>query len=84
MYEIIFHKPAKKQLKKLPQEIQIRILKTLERIRVRPHYFIKRLTGSPYYRLRVGDYRIILDIQNKKLIIFVLELGQRKNIYKSQ
>lgn len=84
MYEIIFHKPAKKQLTKLPKEIQIRILKTLERIRVRPHYFIKRIASSPYYRLRVGDYRVIIDIQNKKLIIFVVELGLRKNIYKSQ
>ncbi len=84
MYEIIFHKSAKRQLKKLPQEIQIRILKTLERIRARPHHFVKSLAGLKYYSLRIGDYRIILDIQNRKLIIFVLELGPRKNIYKSQ
>lgn len=83
MYEIIFHKPAKKQLYKLPKETQIRILKTLERIRIRPHHFIKSLAGLKYHALRIGDYRIILDIQNKKLIIFVVELGPRKNIYKN-
>ena len=83
MYEIIYHKLAKKQLKKLTKEIQIRILKTIERIRVRPHHFIKSLSGSKYHSLRSGDYRIILDIQNKKLIIFVVELGLRKKIYKN-
>jgi len=61
MYEIIFYKPAKKQLEKLPWEIQDRIMKTLERTRIRPHHFMRSLSGSPYYRLRVGDYRIILD-----------------------
>ena len=84
MYEIIFHKLANKQLKKLSRETQIRILKILERIRVRPHHFAKSLAGLKYYSLRIGDYRVILDIQNKRLIIFIIELGPRKNIYKSQ
>jgi len=82
MYEIEYHKSALKQLNKLPQDTKIRILKTLERIRIRPHSFIKSLSGSPYFRLRVGDYRLILDVKNNKLIIIVLELGHRKNIYK--
>lgn len=82
MYEIIFDKIAKKQFSKLDIQLQTRIIKTLERIRIRPHHFVKSLSGSPYFRLRVGDYRVILDIQNNKLIIIVLELGHRKNIYK--
>ncbi|MEK6935557.1 MAG: type II toxin-antitoxin system RelE/ParE family toxin [Nanoarchaeota archaeon] len=82
MYEIIVSDNAKEQLKKLSQEIKNRIGNVLERIRIRPFYFVKRLVGSPYYRLRVGDYRVILDIQNERLIIFVIEVGHRKNIYK--
>lgn len=81
MYEIIFHKNSQKQIEKLPREIQIRILSALERIKISPHSHVKRLVNTPYFRLRVGDYRIILDIQNKKLVIFVIELGHRKNIY---
>ena len=81
MYSIIFNPFAEKQLKKLDNNLQIRILDVLNRIRIRPHHFIKRLVGSPYFRLRVGDYRIILDIQNDKLVIVVVELGHRKNIY---
>ncbi len=81
MYSIIFNPFAEKQLKKLDNNLQRRILDVLNRIRIRPHHFIKRLVGSPYFRLRVGDYRIILDIQNDKLVIVVVELGHRKNIY---
>ena len=83
MYEVILDKIAKKQLSKLSEDTRIRIIKALERIKIRPHSFLKSLSGSPYFRLRVGDYRIILDVQNKKLIILVLELGHRKNIYKT-
>jgi len=81
MYETILHNTAKRQLKKLPKDIQIRIIKTLERIKIRPYHFVKRKAGTPYYILRVGDYRLILDIQNQKLVILVLELGPRKKIY---
>ena len=81
MYSIIFNPFAEKQLKKLDNNLQIRILDVLNRIRIRPHHFVKRLVGSPYFRLRVGDYRVILDIQNDKLVIVVVELGHRKNIY---
>ena len=44
--------------------------------------FIKRKQGTPHFILRVGNYRVILDIVNDKLIIFVIEVGLRKNIYK--
>lgn len=81
MYEIILSDNAKKELSKLSQEIKNRIGSVLERIRIRPHYFVKRLVGSKYFRLRVGDYRIIIDIQQDKLIILVIEIGHRKNIY---
>jgi mRNA interferase RelE/StbE len=81
MYEIIVSDKAKEQLKKLSPELKNRVGCVLERIRIRPFYFVKKLVGSPYYRLRVGDYRIILDIKQDKLIIFVIELGHRKNIY---
>ena len=81
MYEIEFSKTAEKQLYKLGNEIQSRIISTLERIRIRPYSHVMRLVGSQYFRLRAGDYRIILDIKDDKLIIFVIELGHRKNIY---
>ncbi len=81
MYEIIVSDIAKKQLSKMGQGIKDRIGIVLERIRIRPFHFVKKLVGSPYYRLRVGNYRVILDIKEEKLIIFVIELGHRRNVY---
>jgi len=82
-YEIIFTDTSRKQLKKLEKEIQERIIKALERIRIRPEVHVKKLVGDPGYRLRVGEYRIILDIFKDKLIILVIKIGHRKNIYKN-
>jgi len=82
MYSIEFSIKAKDQFLKLPSKIKKRVLSVLERIRIRPYSFVKKLIGSPYFRLRVGDYRVILNIEKNKLIIYVIELGHRKNIYK--
>ena len=81
MYEIIISPTALKQLEKLENSIKIRILNTLERIKIRPEAYIKRLVGVNAFSLRVGDYRVIMDIDNNKLIILILKIGHRKNIY---
>lgn len=82
MYDVEFSETAARELYKLEGKIQKRIVASLERLRIRPFHFVKRLFNSPYYRLRVGDYRILLDIRENRLLIFVIELGHRKNIYK--
>ena len=81
MYEIEFSKTAEKQFYKLEKSVQIRIISTLDRIKVRPYPFVKKLVGNSFFRLRMGDYRLILNIQNNRLIIIVVEIGHRKNVY---
>ncbi len=83
MYQIIVSDKAKRQLEKLSGDLRDRIGNALERIRIRPNHFVLRLVGSPYFRLRVGDYRVILNILDDKLVILVLEVGHRRNIYNS-
>ncbi|CAG0997399.1 hypothetical protein METP3_03057 [Methanosarcinales archaeon] len=80
-YEIIFSDKAFRQLKKLEKNIQERIIAVLERIRIRPEAYVTKLVEDPGYKLRVGDYRVIMDIENNKLKILVLKVGHRKNIY---
>ena len=80
-YEIIFSDKALSQLKKLEKNAQERIIAVLERIRVRPEIHVTKLVGDPGYKLRVGDYRIIMDIDNKILRILILKVGHRRNIY---
>jgi len=82
MYEIIFSDKAKSQFNKLEKNVQERLGSVLERIKLRPEHFLEKLVGEPGFKLRVGDYRIFLEIYNDKLVIFVIELGHRRNVYK--
>tara|TARA_Y100000031_G_C8030056_1_gene296686 strand:+ start:39 stop:296 length:258 start_codon:yes stop_codon:yes gene_type:complete len=82
MYEILFTDKAYRQLKKLDEDTQDRILTALDRIKIRPESYVRKLVGDPGYRFRVGDYRLILDIDKGKLIVLVLKIGHRKKIYK--
>lgn len=81
MYVIIFSDQALKQLKKLDKETARRIISTIERCRINPHSHVMKLVASPYTRLRVGDYRVIIDIKDKELIIMVIGVGHRRNAY---
>jgi mRNA interferase RelE/StbE len=80
-YDIIFSDKALRQLKKMEKNVQERIIAVLERIRIRPEAYVTKLSGDPGYKIRVGDYRVIMDIDNKKLHILVLKIGHRKNVY---
>jgi len=82
IYSLIYSKKFLNQIEKLNKEMQLRVINSLERIRIRPHSYIKKLVGNKYFSLRVGSYRIILDINNGKLKILVMEIGHRRNIYK--
>jgi len=82
LYEIIFSQKAKKQLLRLEKNIQERIIAALERIRIRPEAYITKLIGDPGYKLRVSNYRVIIDLNNNNLFILVLKVGHRKDIYK--
>lgn len=81
MYLIEFTKTAEKQFDKLDRDIQIRFINVLERIKIRPFHFVKRKEGTPYFIMRVGEHRTILDIRPDSSIIYILEVGHRKNIY---
>ncbi len=82
LYEIIFSQKAKKQLFKLEKVIQERIIAALERIRIRPEVYIVKIIGDPGYKIRVGNYRVIMDIDRTKLLILIIKIGHRRNIYK--
>lgn len=81
MYEIILSKNAQKQLQKLEQGMQERIISVLERARIRPEAHFSKLVGENAYKLRAGDYRAIADIDPQNARITVHKIGHRKNIY---
>ncbi len=79
---ILWSDKSKKQLKKLDKIAAKRIITGVEDIKDNPFSAVLRLTNSKFYRLRIGDYRVILDLQQGKLIIFVVETDNRSRIYK--
>ncbi len=82
MYEVLFTETALNQLHKLDRSIQERIIAILERVRLSPERYLRKLKGRPEYRLRVGDYRLLILVDRDKQILYMVEVGHRKNIYK--
>ena len=80
-----FSEAARKAFKKIDKTMQKRIKEYLDEVLQlkNPRSRGKALTGNlvNLWRYRVGDYRIICDIQDEKILITVLRLGHRKEIY---
>jgi mRNA interferase RelE/StbE len=81
MYNVNFTESAKKEYGQLPEDMQQRVVAVLERISLRPHSYVMKLSGSSAFRLRVGKHRIILDIDEQAKEILVLKIGNRENVY---
>jgi mRNA interferase RelE/StbE len=81
VFEITWSDSATRQLKKLDRTVARRIFDKVGELQDDPLPHIRKLVNSPYYRLRVGDYRVILDIQREVLRILVLKVGHRESIY---
>ena len=82
VYEIQWTKIAAKQFGRLDKTVQKRIIKKLEIIRDNPFFYTTRLVGFGLYKIRVGNYRIIIGIEKNTLVILVLKVGHRSKIYK--
>lgn len=81
VYDIKWTVTAEKQLNKLDKSIKKRIIDKLGSIQEDPFLYVTRLVGFDVYKLRVGNYRVLLSIENNNLVILVLRIGHRKNVY---
>lgn len=81
MYSIQIEENAEKFLKKLEKKDAELILRKLNEIRENPFRFLKRLQGEKLWRLRISDYRAILDVVISLNKIIVVRIGHRKNVY---
>ncbi len=82
-YFIILEPSARKKLDKLPKKDQEKIKKVLESLQVSP-YVGKKLSGelAGLYSVRAWPYRIMYAVIKKELIILVVDVGHRKEVYK--
>ena len=84
MYEVKFSKKAEKAYSKLPGNIKVRIDQKIEYLQKTPRGpDTKKLVGEESaYRTRVGTYRIVYEIDDEKIIVWILDVGHRSSIYK--
>ena len=84
-YTVEFLKTAERKLAALPQVSQRQIARKTTTLRIDPRPpGVKLLHGDErFYRLRVGDYRVIYAIEGRRLVILVIKIGHRKDVYKN-
>lgn len=82
-YEIRFKPSAAKALAKLPRDVQRRIAPAIDGLsgNARPSG-AEKLAGEDAWRIRVGDYRIVYAIEDRVLVILVLHVGNRREVYR--
>ncbi len=81
-YTIVLSKKAQKQLDKLSDTIAEPILEAIGSLEANPRpQGYKKLKGRDGYRIRIGNYRVVYDIIDTELIVDIITLGHRKDIY---
>jgi mRNA interferase RelE/StbE len=81
IYDVRFDKKSAEFLDKLDIATRTRIISRIEASLESPYHFFERLTGVSGYRLRVGDYRVIADIDDSESRILIRVVGHRRNVY---
>ena len=86
MYRVKLTKRAAKELERLPKGAHQKIIESLDVLRINPFaeviQFRKLKTRNDLYRVRVGDYRVVYSIHADILLIRVVRVGQRKDVYR--
>ena len=81
-FQIIWTERAKKDLRKLESRTAERIINKTNELSASENPFLEKIKDQPYYKFRIGNYRIILERILSRRILIVLRVGNRKNIYK--
>ena len=83
-YTVQISNAADRNIRKLPRSVQGRIFNNLEALKTnpRPHGARKMEARSGQYRIRVGDYRIIYEVHDDRLLVTVVKVGDRREVYR--
>ncbi len=83
MYRVDIVSRAEKDLDALPQRTYRRVYAAIVALAIEPRPMgVKKLTGSARYRIRVGDYRVIYEIEDAVLVVQVVRVDHRRNVYR--
>lgn len=81
-YSVVFSPNSERFLNKLPKEDALRIIKKFKQIKDNPFRYLEHFEGDDYFKLRIGNYRALIEVDNGKKILFVKVLDRRSRVYK--
>jgi mRNA interferase RelE/StbE len=83
-YEIEFSSKAEKQFKKLETSVQSRLARKIDNLSTepKPAGYTKLSGEQDIYRIRAGDFRVVYTIKKTKLVVLILKIGHRREIYR--
>jgi mRNA interferase RelE/StbE len=82
-YELVFRKSVAKELRSLPKRDLQRVLSRIDTLADEPRPAgAEKLSGRELYRIRQGQYRIVYEIADQRLIVTVVRVGHRRDIYR--
>jgi len=83
-WQIEWSEEAARDIINLERDIAKRIIRKLDQVTEDPYRYFERIVGSDEFKLRVGDYRVLVLLANSSKTIFIKKAGNRKNIYKKK
>ena len=82
-YRIVVRRSASEEIEVLPRKDRRRIVTRIQLLAVNPRPVgCEKLSGEEKYRLRQGDYRILYEISDRELIVAVVKVGNRRDVYR--
>ena len=82
-YAINFVPSARRELQKLPREVQLKLNQRIDALANDPRPAgTKKLKGEDVWRIRVGDYRILYEVRDKILLVLVFRVSHRREVYR--
>jgi len=82
-YTVLFKPSAKRQFESLDASVRERIAAKISALAENPFPAgCKKLTGDEAYRIRIGDWRVIFDVLESEIVVLVLRIGHRREVYR--
>ena len=85
-YRVEFTSAARRQFKRLSPEVRKRLAPVIDHLADKPRApGVAKMSGTEYcYRLRVGDYRIVYEVYDDRLLVLVIRVGHRREVYRGR
>jgi mRNA interferase RelE/StbE len=83
-YRVEVSATAERQIRKLPRADQLRVIRVIQALSIDPRPLgCRRLSGQDdVFRVRIGRYRVLYAIEDRRLVVLVLKVGDRKDVYR--